>query len=145
MPESANTRREPPDEFGGGGFSSTREELLERLSDEIPFTLTRMEYQVLRAGEIDESRAGRNFCLGFLGSALIGLLALIMEVNWETAFRQARVLPFIWAAVLFGLVLSSSCGALIYQRHSTRNNQPYESLMWRLTQFFEEQGPSSLK
>jgi hypothetical protein len=143
MTES-NTRLDPPKAFGGG-FSSTSEALLERISDEIPFTLTRMEYQVLRAGESTESRAGRDLCLGFLGSALIGLVALITEVNWETAFRQARLAPFIWAAVLFAFVLSSACGAVIYQRHYTRNNRAHDALMWRLTQFFEDQDPSSLK
>ena len=121
--------------------SPAREESGEILPDEIPFGLTRMEYQILRSGEINQSKAGRDFCLGSLLSAVIGLLGLIMQLNWSEAFRQARLGPFIWAAVLFGVALASACGALIQHWHGTRDNRPYYALRARLTRYFEEQGP----
>jgi hypothetical protein len=119
-------------------FSSAQEEPGEMLPDELPFSLTRIEYHTLCAGENNESRAGYNLCLGFLGSALVGLAGLVTQVNWGEAFRQARVAPFIWAALLFGFVLSSACGALIQRQHYTRDGRPYYALMARLRRYFEE-------
>lgn len=114
------------------------------LPDEIPFGVTRMEYDILRSGEINASKAGRDCCLGFLGSAVIGLIGLITQVEWGAAFRQTRLAPFIWAAVLFAVVLASACGALIQHRNCNRDNRPYYALMARLRRYFEEQDPSSV-
>ena len=91
MSESANEPLELKEEPKKRVFSSRREELGDLLPDEIPFSLTRMEYHVLSVGQNNESRAGRNFSLGFLGSALIGLVALVTQVDWGQAFRQARL------------------------------------------------------
>ena len=109
--DSAKMTSQPDDGNKTTVFPSGREEPGEILPDEIPFGLTRMEYDILRSGEVNASKAGRDCCLGFLGSAVIGLMGLITQVEWSGAFRQARLAPFIWAAVLFALVLASACGA----------------------------------
>jgi hypothetical protein len=144
MSESANMPLQPNEEYKPGVVAPVREEPGEILPDEIPFGLTRMEYQILRGGEINESRAGRDFCLGSLLSAVTGLLGLIMQVNWGETFRQARLGPFVWAAVLFGVALASAFGALIQHRHGARDNRPYYALMARLTRYFEERDPSNV-
>jgi hypothetical protein len=109
------------------------------LPDEIPFSLTRMEYRVLCSGETNESRASRNFFLGLLVSAVLGLAALLAEVDWAQAFRQARPWAFVWAALLFAVVICSACCAAIQHRHSIRDNRPYYALMTRLREYFEEE------
>jgi hypothetical protein len=148
MPQSIN---EPLDEQekatmglasqepGTGLPSATGEQGGELLPDEIPFGLTRMEYRILCAGATNESQAGRNLFLGSLASALAGLAALVTEVDWTTAFRQARVAPFVWAALLFGIVLCSAGCAIVQHRHVNRDNRPYYALMSRLREYFEEE------
>jgi|GEM_PF-7072475 len=115
-----------------------------RLPDENLATLSRVEFQVLLDGEVNEARAGRDLCLGFLGSAVVGLIGLIATIDWDTAFHQARKAPFIWTELLSAIVLSSACGALIYQRRytRTRKNSAYSDLMKRLADHFTKQQPS---
>ena len=108
------------------------------LPDEIPFSLTRMEYRVLCTGEMNESKASRNVFIGLLASAVIGLAAVVTSVDWAAAFHQVRVLPFLWAALLFAVVVCSACCTAIQHRHWMRDNRPYYALMARLRQYFEE-------
>jgi hypothetical protein len=114
-----------------------------RRPDENLATLSRVEYTVLHDGEVNEARAGRDLCFGFLGSAAIGFVGLIATIDWDTAFHQSRKAPFIWTALLFAIVLSSACGALIYHRRyiRTRKNSAYSDLMTRLTDHFVKQPP----
>jgi hypothetical protein len=142
--ESAKTTSQPDGGNKTTVLPSGREEPGEILPDEIPFGLTRMEYDILRSGETNASRAGRDCCLGFLGSAVIGLMGLITQVQWGEAFRQARLAPFIWAGVLFAVAVASACGAFIQHRNCNRDNHPYYALMARLRRYFEEQDPSSV-
>jgi hypothetical protein len=109
-----------------------------RLPDENLATLSRVEYQVLRDGEVSEARAGRDLCVGFLGSAVIGLIGLIATIDWDAAFHQARKAPFIWTGLLSAIVFASACGALIYHRRytRTRKNSAYSDLMKRLADQF---------
>lgn len=109
-----------------------------RRPDENLATLSRVEYTVLRDGEVNEARAGRDLCLGFLLSATIGFVGLIATIDWDTAFHQSRKAPFIWTAILFAIVLSSACGALIYHSHyeRTRKKSAYSDLMTRLADHF---------
>src|SRR5713226_2030447 len=104
-----------------------------RLPDENLATLSRVEFQVLRDGEVNEARAGRDLCLGFLGSAAIGFIGLISTVDWNATFHLGRKAPFIWTELLLAIVLASACGALIYHRRyqRTRNNSAYASLIKR--------------
>jgi hypothetical protein len=109
------------------------------LPDEIPFSLTRMEYRVLCTAEINQSRAGRNFFLGLLASSLIGLAAVSTSVDWAAAFHQVHLVPFVWVALLFAVVICSICSAVIQHRHFQRDNRPYYALMTRLRQYYEEE------
>ena len=115
-----------------------------RLPDENLGMLSRFEFQVLRDGEVNEARAGRDLCLGFLGSAAIGFIGLVATVDWDTAFHLAHKGPFIWTGALFAIVLSSACGALIYYRRykRTRNSSAYSDLMTRLADHFTRQHPA---
>jgi hypothetical protein len=114
-----------------------------RLPDENLATLSRIEFKVLHDGEVNEARAGRDLCLGFLGSAAIGLIGLIATVDWDAAFHLSRKAPFIWTSVLFAIVLSSAFGAMIYHRRytRTRKNSAYSDLMTRLTEHFVRKPP----
>jgi hypothetical protein len=98
-----------------------------------------MEYRVLCTGETNESKASRNLFLGLFAGALVGLAALIPEVDWPKAFHEVRPWPFLWAALLFAVVICSACCAAIQHRHSNRDNRPYYALMARLRQYFEEE------
>jgi hypothetical protein len=111
--------------------------------DENLATLTRMEFQVLRDGELNQARAGRDLCLGFFVSAAIGFVGLIATVDWDMAFRLTRKAPFLWTGLLFAIVVSSVCGALIYQQRArqSRNNSAYSSLLEELGEHFARQRP----
>jgi len=122
-----------------GTYSEINDAGGDLLPDEIPFCLTRMEYRVLCTGEINASKARRNFFLGLLLSSLIGLAAVFTSVDWAAAFHQVHLAPFIWTALLFASVICSICGAAIYHRHSQRDNRPYEALLTRMRQYFLEE------
>ncbi len=114
-----------------------------RRPDEILATLSGVEFQVLRDGEVNQARAGRDLCLGFLGSAVFGFIGLIATVDWDAAFHQVRVGPFLWTGLSFAIMLASGCGALIYHRRyaRTRKDSAYSGLMVRLTNHFAEKRP----
>lgn len=114
-----------------------------RLPDENLATLSRVEFQVLCDGEVSSSRAGRDLCLGFLGSAATGLIGLIATSDWDTAFHQERIGPFVWTAVMFAIVVASGCGAFIYQRRyaRTKKDSAYSGLMSRLVAHFKREEP----
>jgi hypothetical protein len=114
-----------------------------RRPDENLATLRQVEFRVLLDGEVNQARAGRDLCLGFLGSAAIGFIGLIATVDWDTAFHQAHKAPFVWTALLFAIILSSACGTLIYHRRyeRTRKTSAYSDLMTRLTEHFAGQDP----
>ncbi len=112
-----------------------------RRPDENLATLSRVEFKVLQDGEVNESRAGRDLCLGFFGSALVGFIGLIATIDWDAAFHFGHKGPFVWTALMFAITLSSACGTLIYHRryNRTRNNSAYSDLMKRLTDHFTKQ------
>jgi hypothetical protein len=114
-----------------------------RRPDENLATLNGVEFQVLRDGEVNQARAGRDLCLGFLGSSVFGFISLIATVDWNTAFRQAHIGPFIWTALSFAIMLSSACGSLIYHRRYTRTQKDsaYSGLMTRLKDHFANKNP----
>jgi hypothetical protein len=114
-----------------------------RLPDENVATLTRFEFQVLRDGEVNAARAGRDLCLGFCVSAAIGLIGLLATIDWDVAFHQAHKAPFIWTELLAAIVFGSLFGMLIYQRRykRTRENSAYSDLMTKFNQHFESQRP----
>jgi hypothetical protein len=109
-----------------------------QLPDENLATLSRMEFQVLLDGEVNEAKGGRDLCLGIVGTALIGLIGLAATVDWDKAFREARRTPFAWTAVLFAITVASACGALIYQGRyrKTHNSSAYSTLLKRLGDHF---------
>src|SRR6266481_5402621 len=102
-----------------------------RRPDEILATLSGVEFQVLRDGEVNNAKAGRQLCIGFLGSATMGFIGLIATTDWGAAFQPGR---FIWIAVLFAIILSSAFGALIYhgRYRRTLDKSAYSDLMKRL-------------
>jgi hypothetical protein len=111
-----------------------------RQPDEILATLSRVEFRVLQDGEVNQAQAGRERCLGFLVSAVIGIVGLIATVNWDAAFHQVDWAPFVFTGLLFAVAISSGIGACIYHgRHKrTRENSAYSDLMKRLTDHFSK-------
>jgi hypothetical protein len=109
-----------------------------RLPDENLAMLSRFQFQVLCDGEVNEARAGRDLCIGFFVSAVIGFIGLIATIDWDTAFKVAHKGPFVWTALLFAIALSSACGALIYHRRCKRTlkNSAYSALMKGLSDHF---------
>jgi hypothetical protein len=108
------------------------------MPDELLSTLSWTEFQILRDGEVNEARAGRDLCLGFFGSGLFGSIGLVNSIEWGAAFHQAHWAPFIWTGLAFVIVGASGVGALIYHsrcRHML-NNSAYSSLMRRLADQF---------
>lgn len=116
---------------------------VDRLPDESLATLSRVEFKVLHDGEVNEAKAGRDLCLGFLGSAAIGLIGIIATVDWDGAFAARRPAPFIWAAILLAIIVSSGFGAFIYHLRYDRtlSNSAYSDLMKRLADHFTVQHP----
>jgi hypothetical protein len=114
-----------------------------RRPDENLATLSKVEFQVLRDGEVNQDRAGRDLCLGFLGAGVFGFIGLVATVEWDAAFHQGRMGPFIWTALSFAIMFSSACGALIYHRRYARTRKvcAYSDLMTRLTDHFTEKHP----
>ena len=114
-----------------------------RRPDEALATLSRVEFQVLLDGEVNQARAGRDLCLGFFGSAVIGLIGLIATVDWDTTFSKAQKGPLIWAGILFAIIVSSALGALIYHMRycRTRKDSAYSDLMARLADHFKKPRP----
>jgi hypothetical protein len=114
-----------------------------RRPDENLATLSRVEFQVLRDGEVNQDRAGRDLCLGFFGSGAVGFIGLFATVDWDIAFQQARKAPFVWTGLLFAIMLASAVGALIYHRRyrHTRQDSAYSDLMTRLADHFGRQRP----
>ncbi|MGA2426084.1 MAG: hypothetical protein ABSG07_18930 [Terriglobales bacterium] len=112
--------------------------LVTQLPAENLATLTRMDFQILLDGEVNEVKSGRDLCLGILGSAVIGLIGLVATIDWDTAFHQARKTPFVWTALLFAIALASACGALIYQvrYQKTHASSAYSTLIKRLADHF---------
>jgi hypothetical protein len=115
-----------------------------RLPAENLATLSRVEFKVLRDGEINESKAGRDLCLGFFGSAVLGIIGLIATVDWDSAFHQGHKAPFVWTAFLFAIIVSSASGALIYHRRyvRTQKDSAYSDLIARLADHFKKQKPT---
>jgi hypothetical protein len=106
--------------------------------DENLAILSQMEFQVLIDGEVNNARAGRDLCLGLLGSAVIGLIGLVATVDWDTAFHKTLKAPFFFTLVLCVIAAASCCGAIIQHqsyRHK-RNGSAYSSLMKKLTDQF---------
>lgn len=114
-----------------------------RLPDENLAMLSRVEFKVLRDGDPNEARAGRDLCLGFLGSAAFGFVGLIATIDWNGAFHLGQRAPFIWTGLLFTMAFASAFGAVIYHRRYKRtlNNSAYSDLMKRLADHFTKQNP----
>jgi hypothetical protein len=106
-------------------------------------TLTEMEFKILRDGEPGKARAGRDLCLGFLASGVIGFIGLIATIDWNAAFCLGRKTPFLWTGALLAIVAGSLCGAVIYhlQCRKDRDNSAYSDLMKVLTDHFSKRRP----
>jgi hypothetical protein len=116
---------------------------VERRPNEPVAILTRMEFQVLKDGEISgEAKANRDMSLGICVTAAIGLIGVLATVNWEAPLRQVAV--FICTLVL-GVVLVASASLAIIQHLSYRRRRSpsaYSALMNRLTNDFLPRGSS---
>jgi hypothetical protein len=116
---------------------------VERLPDESLALLSRVELQVLRDGEVNEAKAGRDLCLGVLASAAIGLIGMISTIDWDAAFLGRRPAPFIWAAILLAIIAAFGLGAAIYHSRYERtlHHSAYADLMKRLEEHFKKHNP----
>jgi hypothetical protein len=109
-----------------------------RRPDENLAMLSRVEFTVLKDGEVSEARAGRDLFVGFLGSAIVGFLGLIATIDWDATFRMRNWAPFIWTGLLFAVALAAATGAFIYNKRYKRtvNSTAYSDLMKRLSDHF---------
>jgi len=109
-----------------------------QLPDENLATLSRMEFQVLQDGEINGAKAGRDLCLGFLVSGAIGLVGLFATVDWNGAFHNVHLAPFLFTGLLLAITAASGLGAWIYHRRfkSVQKSSAYSTLMTRLRNHF---------
>jgi hypothetical protein len=107
------------------------------LPEERLATLSRMEFQVFREGQI--STSGRDTCIGVAVSAFIGFASLVGTVDWETIFHEMRKGPILLALLLFGIFAGSTAGAAIFQwrNRATRINSAYSTLLKRLEEHFK--------
>lgn len=109
-----------------------------QLPDENLATLSRMDFQVLRDGEVSEAKAGRDLCLGFLASSIVGIIGLIATVDWDTTIHQARKGPFLWTGLLLAIASGSAIGAIIHHIRlgHMKKHSAYSTLMKRLADHF---------
>lgn len=110
--------------------------LVEQLPDERVAIVTRMDFEVLKDGEVSEMRGLRDVCIGILGSGLFGLIGLFVTIDWATK----SVKPYIWTALMVAIILASFALAIIchHQASLRRGCSAYATLMNRLTKHFSE-------
>lgn len=83
--------------------------------DEPLAPLSKVQFQVLLDGETNSVRSGRDLCLGIFASGLYGFIALILTVDWSSAFKGAKWAPFVWTGVLLAATTAAGVGAGICQ------------------------------
>jgi len=128
------------DTHGGGGFVA-QYSLVQQSPAEVVPTLSRLEFHVLKDGEVSSTRAGRDLCIGISFTGLIGSIGLCFTIDWDASFRLAHWTPFIWTGLLFAITASSAVGALIYglrYSHALKDSA-YSSTMKRLADHFSKQ------
>lgn len=110
--------------------------------DEVCFSLTEVEFQILSEGETNESRAGRDLCTGACVTALLGFVSIIATVEWETVWKERRLLPFIACAIFLFIAGGSGVGWWIFQRRLTRTttDSACSRLKTRIDSFFKKTG-----
>jgi hypothetical protein len=87
--------------------------------DEIGFPLREDEFRILREGDANEARAGRDFCLGSCLTAALGLLGIVATADWVAILQHPRKLPFIVCAAMLGIAAGCGTGSVIYHRRSS--------------------------
>jgi hypothetical protein len=112
--------------------------IIRKLPDEELGALTKMDFQVLLAGDKSELKSGRDLCLGFLISGLLGLGSLATTVDWVVVFTKNEWGTALWAVLMLLVVGASASGAFIYGREARRasTDSPYSSLIYRLKKHF---------
>lgn len=111
---------------------------ISHLPDEELYGIRKMEFQLLLDGDVSGARGGRDLCLGFLISGIIGFLGLVATVDWNEVFTKNHRAPAGWAGVMFAIVAASAVGATICEikRRRTKQDSAYSSLIERLRSHF---------
>jgi hypothetical protein len=109
-----------------------------QLPDRRHATLSRMDFAVLKDGDVSGIRASRDLCGGIACSGLIGFIGLIAAIDWDAAMRAGHLGSFIWAGTLGVIFASSFAVAVFYQIQIYRANtsSAYSILMKRLEEHF---------
>jgi hypothetical protein len=118
-----------------------------RRPDEVLATLSHVEFQILRDGELSNSKAGRDLYTGFLVSAFIGFVSLLLTIDWTVAFQQRKVWSFVLTGLLFSIIPLSICGFTIHHRRlgRTSKDSAYSALMKRLSDHFPQDSAAGAK
>lgn len=105
--------------------------------DEEVVALTEMGFRVLLEGDVGGTRAGRDMCLGFFISGLVGLIGLI-AATWNDIFSKGEWGWAIWIVVMLAIVAGSAVGAAIcgYRHYKILNDSPYSNLVTKLKKHF---------
>jgi len=107
--------------------------------DEVCFSLTEVEFQILCEGETSEPRAGRDLCIGACLTAVLGLISLLATLEWEIIWKEHRILPLVACAILVAVIAGCGVGWMIYQKRltQTRKSSSYSRLRTRISEFFK--------
>jgi hypothetical protein len=118
---------------------------VDQLPDERLAVLRRMDFAVLKDGEVGGVRATRDLCYGIGATAVVGFIGVVATVDWKAAMKAAQLGPFLWAGVLGVLSLAALGIAIFYhiQIRRIRGSSAYSILMKRLEDHFSETNAES--
>lgn len=106
--------------------------------DERLAVLSRMDFAVLKDGEINGPKATRDLCFSVAITGVAGFIGLVATVDWHSALESHRIVPFIWAGMLAVLAISFFSVACFFQIQIKRakNSSAYSILIKRLEEDF---------
>lgn len=125
--------------YAPGGNIVVGSSVINRLEDEKLVPLKKVEFQVLLEGDISNTRASRDLCLGFFLSGVVGLIGLVATIDWDEVFTHDKKAPAFWVLAICVVVAGSAVGAGIFQWLLRKRKQQtaYSSVVGRLRQDFD--------
>jgi hypothetical protein len=128
-----------------GGYQAGSLVVRPRPSEE-GFALREDEFQILCDGQINDSRAGRDLCIGLCVGTVVAIIGVLATNDWDTVWHPGRRFPFLFfLAILLLIAGGSAAGWIIFQRRltNTQTNSPYSRLRERIALYFKN--PASLR
>lgn len=122
---------------GGGVF-------VQRLPDEAGIPIRKDDFLTLCEGDIKGLRSNRDLCIGIAGTAFVGLIGVLVAIDWDTVSKASHLKLFLIIVAAL-LMLAASCGftagAFIHhsQMKRTANDSPYSRLRERMLKAYDAQ------